>query len=58
MKQPNKKFIIKKYVMAKSAVEALKKERHIVADDCWVDEEWRKQNEEKVVSYGFKTKKK
>jgi len=40
--QQNKMFVVKKYIMAKSATEALKKERKTPADDCWVDEDWRK----------------
>ena len=51
-----KKFIVRKYVMAKSAIDALKKERQIKADDCYIDDEWRKSNEEKTVSIGFKKK--
>ena len=42
--------------MAKSAIDALKKERQIKADDCYIDDEWRKSNEEKTVSIGFKKK--
>lgn len=45
-----KKFIIKKYVMARSAAHAMRLERRMHADDCWIDEEWRKANEEKVLS--------
>lgn len=43
----NKLYLIKKYVMAKSAEEALKKEPKIKPDDVWVDEEWKKLQEEK-----------
>jgi hypothetical protein len=53
MKQPLKKFIIKKYIMAASAKDALKKERHTLADDVWIDEDWRKNNEDKVTSKEF-----
>ena len=46
MKQ--KMFVIKKYIMATSAKEALKKELKIPADDCWVDEDWRKNNKDNL----------
>jgi hypothetical protein len=38
-----KQFIIRKYVIAKSAIEALKKEKKREADDCWVDENWQRE---------------
>jgi len=52
MKQkiPNKRYIVKKYIMAKSIKEALKKERRTIPDDCWVDEDWRKDNPNKLES--------
>lgn len=36
--------------MASSAREALRKERATPADDCWVDEEWRKNNKDNLAS--------
>lgn len=45
-----KRFIVKKYIMAKSAHEALKLERKVRPDDCWVDEDWKKENPDKLVS--------
>lgn len=36
-----KMFVVKKYVMARSAKEALAKEKKQEADDCWVEEGWR-----------------
>ncbi len=39
-----KMFIVKKYIMASSAHEALKKERKVRPDDIWVDEDFRKEN--------------
>jgi len=35
-----KQYIIRKYIVASSAKEALKKERTQPADECWVDEKW------------------
>lgn len=49
-KQNDKLFVIKKYVMAKNAFHALKKERKHAPDDCWVDEDWKRKQED-VVDY-------
>jgi len=43
-KVPIKRFVIKKYIMAKSAQQALKIERRTKPDDVWVDEDWKKEN--------------
>lgn len=43
-KQQKKLFIVKKYIMATSAHDALKRERRHKPDDVYVDEDWRKQN--------------
>lgn len=42
---PQKRFIVRKYIMAKSAREALKKELTIRADEVWIDPDWIKDNE-------------
>lgn len=54
----NKQFIVKKYVMAKNAQDALRKERSIKPDDVWIDEEWKKINMENVTQkdVGFTNK--
>jgi hypothetical protein len=39
-----KMYIIRKYVMAKSAQDAIRKEKGHPVDDAWVDEEWKKNN--------------
>lgn len=41
-----KLFVIKKYVYAVNAFEALKKERKHAPDDCWIDEGWRQKQED------------
>lgn len=49
-----KLFVVKKYVMAKSAQEALRKEIKIKPDDIWVDDEWRKGNQDRLTdAIGF-----
>lgn len=45
-----KRYIVRKYIMAKSAKEAMKKERQHMPDDIWVDEEWKKENPQQLVS--------
>lgn len=49
-----KMFIVRKYIKATSAKEALEKERNTEADDCWVDEKW--QQEHIVRGFGDKNK--
>lgn len=39
-KPPEKRYIVRKFIMAKSASDALKKERKFKADECWIDEKW------------------
>lgn len=46
IKKKEKLFVIKKYIMATSASVALKKERRVRPDDCWVDEDWKKKQED------------
>lgn len=41
--------------MANNASEALRKERNIKADDCWVDDEWKKGQANQLASaIGFR----
>jgi hypothetical protein len=47
-----KRYIVRKYIMAKSAAEAMKKDRTAWVDDVWVDEEWL---DEQTKQIGFKT---
>ena len=45
MKKDNlKRFVVRKYIMASSVHDALKKERRHSPDDVWVDEDWKKEN--------------
>lgn len=54
IKKKLKLFIVKKYIMAESAHDALKKERRHRPDDVFVDSEWRTQNpEQKESCIGF-----
>lgn len=40
MKQ--KLFVIRKYIKASSASDAIKKDRSTPVDDVWIDDEWKK----------------
>lgn len=42
----HKLFVIKKYVMAESAAQALKKKKRIRADEVWLDDDWKKAHAE------------
>lgn len=46
MKKKLKMFIVRKYVLAESIGEVLRKERRIKPDDVWLDDEWKKNNPE------------
>jgi hypothetical protein len=57
-KPQNKMFVIKKYVMAPNAREAIKRERKVEVDDLWVDEDWRKNKSDRLAdAIGFTTSK-
>ena len=52
MKQPPKRYIVRKYIMAKSATEAIKLDKSTPVDDVWIDDDWKK-TEQGVSSIGF-----
>lgn len=41
----NKVYIIRKYVEAKNALEAIRKEKRLPVDDVFVDDDWKKAQE-------------
>jgi hypothetical protein len=41
-KQIKKLFIVRKYIFARSAAEALRLERKLRPDDVWVDDDWKR----------------
>lgn len=47
-----KQYIIRKYVLANNVQEALRKEKHIKADEAWIDSDWKTPNPE--IGVGFK----
>ena len=49
-KDSKKLFVVKKYVMAKDAKEAIKLERKCHVDDVWVDDDWKKDNKNQLPS--------
>lgn len=48
---PQKRLIVRKYVMARNAEEALHKEKTIAPDDCFIDDDWIKAHPD-IQSYG------
>lgn len=36
-------YIIRKYIVAKSAAEAIRKEKKVAVDDCWVEDNTHKE---------------
>lgn len=51
-----KRYIVRKYIMARSCEEALSIEKKYKPDDCFIDSDWEKNNSEKLVSaIGFTT---
>ena len=51
--KPQKMFIIKKYIMATSAKEALKKDLKTPADDVWVDDDWKKDHLASAIGFSI-----
>lgn len=51
-----KRFVVRKYIYAKSAKDAILKERGAPVDDVWVDEDWKKLNDDAIRNeiIGFK----
>lgn len=49
-KIPLKRYIVRKYIMAKSAKDALRIEKKTKPDDVWVDEDWKKENPNQLQS--------
>lgn len=55
-KDNNKLFVVRKYIMAKSASQAIRKDRTHPVDDVWVDDEWKKKGAEGLAdAIGFLT---
>lgn len=53
-KQKEKLFVIRKYIKARSATEAIKKEKTHPVDDVWIDADWQKMNMfDKETELGF-----
>lgn len=42
-KIPQKLYVVKKYIFARSASEAISKDKKTKVYDCWVDEDYKKQ---------------
>jgi len=53
MKKPKQLYIIKKYVMANSALHAIKLDKKTPVQDVWIDEDWKKNNIHLTPAIGF-----
>lgn len=50
MKSKADQYIIRKYVMAKSALGAIRQDKKTPVHDCWIDEDWKKQQNQQLES--------
>ena len=51
-----KMFLVRKYVMAKSAIHAIKISKNQPPDEVWIDEDWKKNQANNLASaIGFHT---
>lgn len=55
MKTEKTKFVVRKYIFAKSATEAIKLDKKTPVSDVWVDEKWVEQQSSLRDEVGFKT---
>lgn len=47
MKQPTEKpkmYIVRKYIIATGASQAIRKDKDTPVHDCWVDDDWKNKN--------------
>jgi len=57
MKKNFKQFIVRKYVLALSASQAIRLEKKTPVDDVFIDDDWKKNQKENTSEVGFKNKK-
>jgi len=51
-------YIIRKYITAKSALGAIRKDKKTPVHDCWIDEDFKKQQNQELAScVGFSAEK-
>ncbi len=54
MKKDIKMLIVRKYIMASSVEEALRKEKKTKVHEIYIDDEWRKNNKDNLaIAVGF-----
>lgn len=47
----DKRFVIRKYIMAKSALDAIRKDKQTPVDDCWIDNDWLLENNKREIGF-------
>ena len=53
MKNTKKLFVVRKYVWAETALQALHREKKQQCDDVWIDDEWKKNQQSPKDAIGF-----
>lgn len=53
-----KRYVVRKYIMAKSLKSAIRKEPKTPTDEIWIDQEWIKVQDEQGIKIGFEETKK
>lgn len=53
-----KKYAVKKFVMATSVMDAIKREKTATVDEVWVDQDWMRNQPNKPSVIGFMTEEK
>jgi hypothetical protein len=53
MAQKNKLYQVTKYILAKSAKDAIEKEKSRAVDDVWIDSKWREAQGNTKSAIGF-----
>ncbi len=56
MPMKKSKYIIRKYVFASSAQEAIKIDKQTLVNDVFIDDEWMRENDKNEIKTGFNTK--
>lgn len=50
----DKLYVIKKYIKAESVAAAIRKDKQTPVHDCWIDDDWRKNNTDRLAdAIGF-----
>jgi len=48
-----KRYVVRKYIYAKDIQDVLKKEKSIKPDDIWIDDDWKKLQDDVIKNIGL-----